>query len=159
MRLIMPKWLVVLEIMLLVAGLTVLGYKAATRILPFPVEAMRQKRITQKPPAQPTIVDYYRKYPDRYIRIENESWLLDPKTHAAIHKFTLRNLAIVAYADIVVRITYEGAGSKIILTHDIKIQGALQGQSVREFKNVNVNGIPESTRNAVATIAKARIVE
>jgi len=159
MRLIMPRWLVVLEIVLLIAALTVLAYKAATRILPLPVEAVRQKRITQKAPARPTILDYYRKYPDRYIRIDNESWLLNRETRAASHNFTLRNLAIVAYTEIVVRITYEGAGGKILLTHDIKIQGALQGQSAREFKKVKVNGIPELTQNAVATIAKARVLE
>lgn len=159
MRLIMPRWLVVCEILLLLAGLIVLVYKAANRVLPFPVEAARQLRSTQKAPPRPTILDYYRKYPDRYIRLENESWVLNRDSHSAYHDFSLRNLATVPYTDIVVRITYEGAAGKTLRTYDLKIQGVLQAQATREIKKVKVNDVPEATQNAVATLLKARVPE
>jgi hypothetical protein len=158
MRLIMPRLLVAFEIVILLAVLSVLAYKAATRVLPLPVDAVQKKPVAKKAP-QPTILDYYRKYPDRYIRVENESWVLNDDANTAIHSFSLRNLATVPYTEIEVRITYEGAGGKTLLTHDIKIQGALQGQATREFKYLKVSGVSTATRNAVVAVTKARVLE
>jgi hypothetical protein len=153
----MPRWLLALEAVLFVGALGVLAYKAAMWIRPLPVQAVQQKRVSQKPPAQPTIIDYYRKYPDRYIRVENEVWRLDRDAKAASHSFSLRNLAVVAYADIEVRISYGSADGKVIKTFDMKIQGPLQGQATREFKSIKVPNVPLATKDAVITVLKGRI--
>jgi hypothetical protein len=158
MRLVMPRWLLFLEGVLLMGALVVLAYKAATRVLPLPAESIRQLRMTQKRPVQPTILDYYRMYPDRYIRVENEIWKFDRDTKVASHSFSLRNLATVAYSDIEIRISYEAADGKVVLTRDIKIQGVLNAQETREFKGMKVTAVPESTKNALITLTKGRMV-
>lgn len=159
MRLKSPRWLLILEAVLLLGALLVLAYKAATRILPLPVDRIEQQRGYQRPARGPTILDYYRQYPDRYIRVENESWQFDTGTLTATHSFSLRNLATVAYKEIVVRFTYEAPSGKILLTRDIKIAGQLQSQGTMNLKKIKVTGVPTATKSAVLVVSKALMIQ
>lgn len=159
MRLKSPRWLLYLEAVLLFGSLLVLAYKAATRILPLPLDRVEQKRGYRKPAPGPTILDYYRQYPDRYIRVDNETWVLDPGTKVAFHSFSLRNLATVAYKEVEVRFTYESAGGKTLLTRDLKIPGQLQAQGTMSLKKIKVTGVPVATKSAVLVVAKATMIQ
>ena len=159
MRVQMPRWLLVVEALLLLGSLLVLAYKAATRVLPLPVKAIEQKRGFQKPPAQPTILDYYRQYPDRYISIDDETWVYDAGTQTASHSFTLRNLAVSAYKEIEIRFTYGSAAGKTLMTRDVKIPGALQGQGTLSIKKLKVAGVPAATRSVVTAVVKALSIQ
>ena len=159
-----PRWpiferrLIITEVVLLVISLLIVAYEAATRVQPLPVNRILQKRGYQKP-AGPTILDYYRQYPDRYIRVENESWQLNSSTQEAIHSFTLRNLATVAYKEIVVRFTYESAAGKTLLTREVKIPGQIQAQGKMNLKNIKITGVPAATGSAVLVVAKALMIQ
>ncbi|MBZ5497363.1 MAG: hypothetical protein LAP85_13250 [Acidobacteriia bacterium] len=159
MRIKAPRWLLILEALLLSGALLVLAYKAATRVLPLPLYGIEQKRGFQKPAARPTILDYYRQYPDRYIRVDNESWQCDKDSRIALHSFTLRNLATVAYKEIEVRFTYESASGKTLLTRDVKIPSMLQAQGTLSLKKIKVTGVPADTKTAVTSVSKAVIVQ
>ncbi len=159
MRFHTPRWLLILEAVLLFCSLLVMAYKAATRALPLPVDRMEQKRGYQKPRQGPTILDYYRQYPDRYIRVEDESWLLDPGSQVATHSFSLRNLATVAYKEIEVRFTYEAANGKTLISRNMKIPGQLQAQGTMKLKNIKVTGVPAATKSSVLVVARALMVQ
>jgi hypothetical protein len=159
MRLKTPRWLLFLEGFLLLGSLTVLAYKAATWVTSFPEVRLEQKRPSPKAYARPTILDYYRQYPDRYIRVENESWHLDNKTGIAIHNFSLRNLATVPYQEIVARIAYESADGKALLTRDIQIPGVLPSQETVSLKKIKVTGVPAATGTATVTVVKALMIQ
>ncbi len=159
MRLKSPRWLLILEAVLLLGSLLVLAYKAATRVLPLPLDRIGQKRGYPKPPPRPTILDYYRQYPDRYIRVENESWQIDTGSQVATHSFSLRNLATVAYKEIEVRFTYESPNGKTLLTRDIKIAGQLQAQGTMSVKKIKVTGVPATAKVSVLVVAKASMIQ
>jgi hypothetical protein len=154
-----PRWLWILEGLLLLGSLTVLAYKAATRVLPLPAIRIEQKRGKPKAYAGPTILDYYRLYPDRYIRVENESWSLNDKNRIATHTFSLRNLATVPYTEILVRFIYESANGTMLLTRDVKIPGLLQAQGTMSLKRIQVTGVPVATKTAVVVVARALMVQ
>lgn len=159
MRLKTPRWLLLLEGFLLLGSLTVLAYKAATWVTSFPEVRLEPKRPSPKPFTRPTILDYYRQYPDRYIRVENESWHFNDKTGIAIHDFALRNLATVPYKEIVVRIAYESADGKALLTRDVKIPGVLPSQETMSLKKIQVTRVPAATGTAMVTVAKALMIQ
>jgi hypothetical protein len=159
MRLKPPRWLLILEAILLLGSVTVLAYKAATRVLPLPAVRIEQKRGYQKPAPGPTILDYYRQYPDRYIRVEDESWQFNPDTQVALHSFSLRNLATVAYKEIEIRFTYESPDGKTLLARDMKIPGLLQAQGTMSLKKMKVSGVPAATKSAIVVVAKALMVQ
>ncbi len=156
---IFERRVIVIEVVLLLISLMIVAYKAATRVLPLPVNRIEQKRGVQEPYSGPTILDYYRQYPDRYIRVENESWQLNSRAQEALHSFTLRNLATVAYKEIVVRFTYDSAAGKTLLTREVKIPGQIQSQGMMNLKNIKVTGIPAATGSAVLVVAKALMIE
>jgi len=155
----MPKWLLILEALLLLGSLLVLAYKAAMWVRPMPPIVIQMKRTNPKSPAAPTILDYYRQYPDRYIRVENESWELNPGRQVAFHSFTLRNLATVAYYGIEVQITYESAAGKVLFTRDIPIPESLPAQGTLHPKRIQVRGVPAATRTAVVMVARAQMIQ
>lgn len=159
MRFMAPRWLLCLEAVLLLGALMVLAYKAVTRVLPLPLDRIEQKRGFQKPAPQPTILDYYRQYPDRYIRVDDESWQYDPGSQTASHSFTLRNLATIPYKEIQVRFTYESSAGKTLLTRDVKVPGVLQAQGTLSIKKIKVTGVPAATKSAVTAVAKAVSVQ
>lgn len=153
-----PRWLLLLEAVLLLGALIILAYKAATRVLPLPVENVEQARWQGRPDYQAQLLQYYTQYPDRYLRIANEKWSLDSVSGVAFHSFTIHNIATLAYSAIEVTITYEGSNGKVLLTRTAKIPGVLAPSKILEVKRVKITGVPQTTANAVITIAKAVIV-
>jgi hypothetical protein len=157
MRLKTPRWLLLLEALLLLGALLALAYKAATRVLPFPVERAEQLRQSKKPDPQAQLLEYYRKYPDRYIRIVDESWMYDPVSRTATHSFTLRNLARIAYTEIEVRFDYESSGGGKPITRTVKIQGSLAASGTKVVKGLKVKDVPPGIKSVLTTVAKAVI--
>ncbi len=153
-----PRWLLLLEAVLLLGALIILAYKAATRVLPLPVENVEQARRQGRPDPQAQLLHYYLQYPDRYLRIANEKWAFNPVTRVASHSFTIHNIATLAYSDIEVTITYEGSNGKTLLTRTAKIPGVIEAFKTLEVKQIKITGIPRTTANAMITIAKAVIV-
>jgi hypothetical protein len=153
-----PRWLLLLEAVLLLGALIILAYKAATRVLPLPTEKVEQGRRQGRPDPQTQLLQYYFKYPDRYLRIANEHWQFNPVSRMAYHSFTIRNIATLAYTDIEVTLTYEGSDGKILLASTRKIPGVIAAFKTLEVKQIKVPGVPKAAANAVITIAKAVIV-
>lgn len=159
MRLKTPRWLLFLEALLFSGALLVLAYKAATRVLPLPVERVEQVRPFKKPDPQAQLLDYYRQYPDRYIRVVDESWVYNPASRTAIHSFTLRNLARVAYAAIEIRFNYESSSGSTAQTRTVKIPGSLAASGTRVVKEVKVKDLPAGIKSVVTTVTKALIAQ
>jgi len=159
MRLKAPRWLLFLEALMLSGALLALAYKAATRVLPLPVERVEQVRQSKRPDPQAQLMEYYRKYPDRYIRVVDESWVYDRASRTATHYFTLRNLAMIAYTAIEVRFDYESSAGSKLETRTVKIQGSLAASGTRVFKGIKVKDVPAGIKSVVTTVAKAVIVQ
>ena len=153
-----PRWLLLLEAVLLLGSLIILAYKAATRVLPLRVEKVEQARRPVRPDPQSQLLHYYLEYPDRYLRISDEKWYFDPASRVASHSFTINNIATLAYSGIEVAITYEGSNGKTLLTRTAKIPGVIAAFKTLEVKKIKIQGVPKDTANAVITIAKGVIV-
>ena len=146
--------------LLLLGALLVLAYKAATRVLPLPHNEIEQARRAQKrPDPQAQLLEYYRQYPDRYLRVVDESWAYDPISRNAFHSFTLRNIANIAYTSIEVSFSYESAGGKNVLTRTVKIPGSLAAMGSMNIKKIKVAAVPATVKNVVTTVAKAVVVQ
>jgi hypothetical protein len=153
----MPRWLVILEILLFLGALVVLAYKAAIRVRPMPPIVIESRSAAPRS-APPTILDYYRQYPDRYIRVEDETWVLNRGAQSALHSFTLRNLATVAYNGIEIRITYENAAGQVLATRDVPIPEQTPAQGSVRLERINVSGVPPAATTAVVTVARAQMI-
>ena len=156
MRIKSPRWLLLLEAVLLLGAILVLAYKAATRVLPLPLDKVEQARQYKRPDPQTQLLEYYRQYPDRYIRAVDESWVYNNKTRVAIHSFTLRNLATVAYTGLEVSFSYESAGGKT-LTRTVKIPGFILASASRSLKNIAVKEVPAGIKSVTTIVSKAQI--
>ena len=66
-----------------------------------------QGRLPRKPDPAAQLLNYYRKYPERYIRITDETWKYDQRAHSALHSLTLKNTASASYYGIEVRFEYQ----------------------------------------------------
>ncbi len=153
-----PRWLLILEAVLLLGSLVVLAYKAATRVLPFPVDKIEQRRAVQRPDPQKQLLQYYTQYPERYLRIADEKWQYDPASQAAFHSFSLRNIATLAYTNIEVNFDYEGRDGKVLLKRTAKIPGVLETGRTLEVKRLKIANVPRTVSNVVASVAKAVVV-
>jgi hypothetical protein len=151
-----PRWLWMLEGMLLLGALLVLAYKAMIWVAPMPKVTIPVKQARQKFAAAPTIMDYFRQFPDRYIRVENELWVWRNKS--AVHSFTLRNLATVPYNAIEVRFSYESQTGEVLLTREVEIPGVLESQGTMKINNIEIQGVPAAAKIAIVEVARARMV-
>ena len=159
MRLKAPRWLLVIEAVLFSGALLVLAYKAAMRIPCLPLESVAQTRRMKKPDPQAQLMEYYRQYPDRYLRIANETWVYDPVSRIAFHSFTIHNIATVAYDAIEVKFSYQTSTGKVLLTRTVKIAGPLAASATVDIKRMKVTGVPVTTKSVVTTMAKALVVQ
>jgi hypothetical protein len=159
MQLKAPRWLLVLEGILFFGGLLVLAYNAAVWIPPLPVESVAQTRSMKKPDRQAQLMGYYREYPDRYLRITDETWLYDPVSRTALHSFSIRNIATAAYGSIEVTFSYQTSTGKVLLTRTVKIAGPVAASATLEIKRLKVTGVPVTTKTVVTTVAKALVVQ
>ena len=135
-----------------------MAYKAATRVLPLPVENVEQARRQGRPAYQTQLLQYYTQYPDRYLRIANEKWDFNAVSRITSHSFTIHNIATLAYSGIEVTITFEGPDGKTLLIRTAKIPGVIESFKTLEVKQIKITGVPKTAANAVVTIAKAVIV-
>ena len=159
MRVKSPRWLLLLEGLLLAVALLVLAYKAAMWVQPLPAKAVEQARTSQKrPDAATQLLEYYRQYPDRYIRVSDEVWSYDPGIRVAVHSFTLRNIATLPYAAIEVRFSYESANGKELLARTVKIAGLLAPFTTMSVKKIKITGVPDTSKSVTITVAKAVVV-
>jgi hypothetical protein len=107
---------------------------------------------------QTQLLNNYRKYVDRYIRISGETWKYDDATHSAKHSFTLKNTAGVAYSDIELSIDYLNANGKSLQTSVLKIPGTLAAYTSKLFADRKVQKVPGDCDQAVLRISKATII-
>ena len=162
MRIRTPRWLLVLEIALLVGAFLYLVYKATLWVAPLPLKAVKaadQARKSKIPDRQTQLMSYYREYPDRYIRIMEENWVYDPKSKSATHLLKLRNIALATYTEIEVSFTYESSAGKELLTKTVKVPGSLASQETKDLKEIKVTGVPAGVKTVVVAIKKATVVQ
>jgi len=120
-----------------------------------------QKRLPPKPDPATQLLDYYRKYPDRYIRISEESWKLDLSTRvggalSAVHSLTLKNIARATYHAIEVRFSYQTSSGKELFARSAKIEGELGPLTTRKI-TVRVAGVPQAAEKVVTSVVKAEL--
>ncbi len=151
----MPRALLLFEAMLLVGAVLALAYKAAMRILPLPAVAQRVPKVDP----QTKILEYYRQFPERYIRIIKESWQYDEGTRSAYHTLTLKNSATVAYRAIEVRFSYESSGGKPLKSEVVKITGPVAALGTLDVKKIQVRAVPASSERVTAAVTTARVVQ
>jgi hypothetical protein len=120
--------------------------------------APAQTRPRKGPDPQTQLLNNYRKYVDRYIRISGETWKYDDITHCATHSFTLKNTAGVAYSDIELSVSYLNASGKSLQTSVLKIPGALSAYTSKKFADLKVQKVPENCDQAVLSLSKATII-
>jgi hypothetical protein len=146
------------HLVLLLDGIVLLGvivfsaYTISTRILP--MGAVEQKR---KIDPQAQILQYYRQYPERYIRISKESWKYDANSRIASHTLTLTNSATVPYHLIDLGFSFETANGKILHTQIVSVPGILAAGGVMDVKKIRVKNVPNAAENVVVTVAKALV--
>ncbi len=116
-----------------------------------------QRRVPRRPTAEEVLQDYYRQYPDRYIRVSKESWHYDEKSHAATHSFILTNTANATYSDMQVRFTYQTGKGKTLYTQTLSVQGTLSPYKTLAVKGMKVKDVPVSAEIVLVVIAKASV--
>jgi hypothetical protein len=117
----------------------------------------QQNQPLRRPNPQTQLLNNYRQYPDRYIRISGESWKLGETNDSALHSFTLKNIAGVAYSDIELRVNYLDANGKTLLSRTVKVPGILAAYSVKKVQNMEVKNVPGSSDSVLLSVAKAAI--
>jgi hypothetical protein len=116
-----------------------------------------QSRTTRRPDPQAQLLDYYRRYPDRYILVSNQTWKYDFVVRAAIHSFTLRNTASVGYCDIEVSFAYQASSGKTLQTQVVKVQGILEALRTLDVRRVKVKGAPDSSESVLVSVVRATV--
>jgi hypothetical protein len=116
-----------------------------------------QSRTAHRPDAQTQLLEYYRRYPDRYILVANQTWNYDYVVRGAFHSLTLRNTAGVGYCDIEVSFNYQAAGGKSMQTQVVKVQGILEAYQKLDVRRVKVKGAPERADTVLVRVVKATV--
>jgi len=119
--------------------------------------AAEAEQAGRKPDPQTQLLNNYRKYPDRYIRLSGETYRYDESTRTAFHSFTLKNSAGAAYAGIEIRASYLDDGGKSLQSQIIKIPGSLSPYQIKKFKNLKVKNVPAAGSQALLAVATATI--
>ena len=149
-----PRPLLIFEAVLLLSAILLVAYKWSTRILPLPID---QAKTWKKKSPEAQIQDYYRQYPESYIRISKETWQFDPGNRTAFHSFTLKNTAGVSYSEVEIRFSYQSANEKTIQTRVVKIPGTLPAQGTRDVKRIKVTDLPAASAHVLMSVAKASV--
>jgi len=119
--------------------------------------AMDQRRPLPGPSPSAQLFGYYRKYPDRYLRISEQSWKYDSRRGVATHSFTLRNVATVPYYYIQVRFTYQTPKGKTVHTQVVQVLEGIATLGRKQIRTA-VKGVPLEATQALVTIEHARII-
>lgn len=116
-----------------------------------------QSRTARRPDAQTQLLEYYRRYPDRYILVSNQTWNYDYVARAAFHSFTLRNTAGVGYCDIEVSFNYQTGSGKSMQTQVVKVQGILDAYQKLDVRRIKAKGAPERSESVVVSVVRATV--
>ena len=151
-----PRPLLILEAVLLLAAVLFTVYKIFMRVPPLPVSVVLETR-NRKPDAKAQIMEYYRKYPERYIRIADDSWSYHPVPRIASHSLKVRNTAAVTYTSVRLRFTYESAGGEVLKSEAVTLPGRLGALRTIELKKLEVRGVPAAAWRVTAIVEKASV--
>jgi hypothetical protein len=113
---------------------------------------------SRKPDASARLIAQYRDYPDRYLRLSKESWVLNEQKGSATHTFTLTNTAAITYWDIQIRFRYQDAAGKELRTQTLKVMGSLGPARSSEVKSILVKGVPARSEIVTLSVAKASVL-
>ena len=102
--------------------------------------------------------EYQREYPERYIRISDESWRYDSASGRAFHSFKLRSMTTVVYDKIRVRLVYRAPDGKVRATREAGVPGVLKPGATREVSDLEVRGVPPDGESANVSVAGAESV-
>lgn len=127
------------------------------RVPSLPLDGVLQRRAAKKMSPQDQIMQYYREYPGRYIRISKETWQYLEGSRKALHSFTLQNMAMVPYHAIEVSFTYQSAGGKTLQQQTVKIPGAVAAGGSTQVKDFEVKNVPGAARSVLIVVEKAVI--
>lgn len=116
-----------------------------------------QSRTARRPDPQTQLLEYYRRYPDRYILVSNQTWKYDFVARAAIHSFTLRNTASVGYCDLEVSFNYQAASGKTLQTQIVKVQGILEALQKLDMRRIKVKGAPDTSESVLVGVVRATV--
>jgi hypothetical protein len=116
-----------------------------------------QSRASRRPDPHAQLLDYYRRYPDRYIQVSKQTWKYDFVARVAIHSFTLRNTASVGYCDIEVSFEYQAAGGKSMQKQVVKVPGILEALQKLDVRRVKVKGAPDSAETVLVSVTRATV--
>jgi hypothetical protein len=116
-----------------------------------------QRPTSRRPDPHAQLLDYYRRYPDRYIQVSRQNWNYDFVERTAVHSFTLRNTASVGYCDIQVSFNYQAANGKSMQTKVVKVPGILEALQKLDVRRVKVKGAPDSAETVLVSVTKATV--
>ena len=146
----------ILDAFLLLGTFAYAAYRIATRVMPLRFD--EQAPYNRKVDPQAQILEYYRQYPERYLRISKETWQYDQRSRTAFHSFTIKNTATVPYTGIELRFSYESSAGQKLKAEIVKIDGTLTAFAARELKHLRVKNVPASAVNVVVSVEKAAAV-
>ncbi len=126
------------------------------RIPSLPADAVEQRRIVQKLSPEQQILQYYRDYPERYMRVFKETWQYDPRSGRSFHSFSLRNSATVSYHAIEMTLSYQ-TGDKTLYVKTVKIPGVIAPGGTMQVKNLEVKHVPAASQSVLIVVSKALI--
>ncbi|NWG13438.1 MAG: hypothetical protein HXY20_07900 [Acidobacteria bacterium] len=122
-----------------------------------PGEAVSQSWQLRRLDPQTQLLEYYRQYPDRYIRVSKESWKYEERSRTALHSFTLRNTASVRYCDVELSFNYLTPGGKVLHIEQVKLPNPLEALRSVDIFQLKVKKVPGGAETAVVRVAKALI--
>ncbi len=122
-----------------------------------PGSSAQRAQTPRRPDPKVLLLNNYRQYPERYIRILEESWKLDRGN--ALHSFTLKNSAAVVYGEIEMRFSYLDPAGKTLHTRLVKVPGNLAPYQVKRIKGFKVQAVPAQSDQAVLALTKASIIQ
>jgi hypothetical protein len=133
------------------------GAILGTLIFILALNAVGQTGPARKVDPQTQLLNNYRKYPDRYVRILNETWKYDEVKRIAIHSFTLKNSAGISYSGIQIRANYMNDDGKTLQSQVLNVPGTLGAYQVKKIKDIRAKKVPLECTQAVITVATASI--
>ncbi len=151
-----PRWVLVVEAVVVVCALAVLTYKAAMWVRP--LGRIDQAQFLPKEDPKARIREYYARYPESYIRIGKESWRYESGSRTAYHKFNLANQATVSYDNIRIELTYMSVTGKVLHSETIALPGRLEASGSREISDLVVKHVPPDSDTVLIRIVAASVV-
>lgn len=135
--------------------------KALLSVILLMTAAQAHPRIDQRPWPGPSpsaqLFGYYRKYPERYLRISEHSWKYDRLRRSAAHSFTLSNVATLPYYYVRVRFTYQASSGKALQSRVVQVLEGIAALGKKQIR-AEVKGVPDEAEQVVVSIESARII-